>query len=144
MDKNQAYAYLRLVDFPCTVKEMTQRIGLQPTEAWHAGDPAPTPRPPRKFSAWHLRSRLPKSEVVEQHIIDVLDQVRGREAVLREIARDCKVTMECVGYFYEYYPGFALDADTVHRLGECSASIDLDFYHFFVDKNESETHDHDA
>ena len=144
MDKNQAYAYLRLVDFPCTVQEMTQRIGLQPTEAWHAGDPAPTPRPPRKFSAWHLRSRLPKSEVVEQHIIDVLDQIRGREAILRDIARDCKVTMECVGYFYEYYPGFALEADTVHRLGECSASIDLDFYYLFTEKNESETHDHDA
>ena len=144
MEKNQAYAYLRLVDFPGTVQEMTQRIGLQPTEAWHAGDPAPSPHPPHKFSAWHLRSRLPKSDEIEQHIIDVLDQIRGREAVLREIARDCRVTMECVGYFHEYYPGFALDADTVRRLGDCGASIDLDFYQFFTDKNEAETHDHDA
>jgi hypothetical protein len=144
MKKNEAYAYLRLVDFQCSVLEMTHRIGLQPTEAWHAGDPAPSPRPPHKFSAWHLRSRLSKSDVVEQHVIDMLDQIRGREIVIREIARDCKVTMECVGYFYEYYPGFALDADTVRRLGESGASIDLDFYHFFTDKNEVETHDHDA
>ena len=144
MKRNQAYAYLRLIDFPCTIQEMTQRIGLQPTQAWLAGDPAPSPRPPRKFSAWHLRSRLPMSEIVEQHIIDVLDQLSGREAVLREIAQGCKVTMECVGYFHEYYPGFTLEADTIHRLSECGASIDLDFYHFFIDENKSETHDQDA
>ncbi|MBI5773395.1 MAG: DUF4279 domain-containing protein [Verrucomicrobia bacterium] len=138
MDKNEAYAYLRIVEFPCTVAELTQRIGLQPTEAWHAGDAALLPRPPRKFNVWHLRSRLPTSEDVERHIIDVLDQVRGREAVLREVARDYGITMECVGHFHEYYPGFALDAETVRRLGECGASIDLDFYHYFTEKQERE------
>ena len=135
---NEAKAYLRIVEFPCTVEELTRRIGLQPTEAWHAGDPSPPPRPTRKFSAWHLQSRLPLSDEVERHIIDVLDQIRGHEDAIREIARGCEVIMECVGYFHDYYPGFALDADTVRRIGECGASIDLDFYHYFADKPDSE------
>jgi hypothetical protein len=121
------------------VEELTDRIGLQPTEAWHAGDPSPLPRPPRKFSAWHLRSRLPTSAQVEQHIADVLDQDRGREAVLREVARDYAIEKACVGYFHEYYPGFGLGADTVRRVAECGASIDLDFYHFYREPPEGAT-----
>ena len=70
--------------------------------------------------------------------MDVLDQIRGYESAIREVARDCAVIMECVGYFHDYYPGFTLDADTVRRLGECGASIDLDFYHYFADKQDSE------
>ncbi|MBT9583243.1 DUF4279 domain-containing protein [bacterium] len=97
MDKNEAYAYLRTVEFRCTVDELTRRIGLEPTEAWHAGDAPPPPRQPRKFNAWHLRSRLPTSENVERHVVDVLDQIRGREAVLRDVAQDFGLTMECVG-----------------------------------------------
>ena len=135
---NEAKAYLRIIEFPCTVEELTRRIGLQPTEAWHAGDPSPPPRQTRKVSAWHLRSRLPPSELVEQHIIDVLDQIRGHEAAVREVARECHVFMECVGHFYDYYPGFVLDADTMRRLGECGTTLDLDFYHYFTEKQEPE------
>ena len=136
---NEAKAYLRIVKFCCTVEELTRRIGLQPAEAWHAGDPSPPPRPTRKYSAWHLRSRLPPPESVEQHIIDVLEQIRGHESAIRAVSAECQVIMECVGYFHDYYPGFTLEADALRRLGECGACIDLDFYHYFADKEPSNT-----
>ena len=99
VDKNTAYAYLSIDEFPCSVAELTKRIGLQPAEAWNVGDIVPPPRFPRKFSAWRIKTRLPHSEEVERHIVDVLDQIRGYEAVFREIARDYQVRIQGVGYY---------------------------------------------
>ena len=54
--KNTAYAYLSIDEFSCSIEELTQRIGLQPTEAWQAGDTVPPVRFPRKV----LQSRRQK------------------------------------------------------------------------------------
>jgi len=137
-EKNRAYAYLSVSEFSCSVEELTQRIGLQPTQAWRAGEIVPPVRFPRKFSVWRLRSRLPSSEEVERHVVDVLNQVCGHEAVLHDIARDYKIRIQCVGYFNEYNPGFFLDADTVRRIAECGMTLDLDSYHFYTQKEEAE------
>jgi hypothetical protein len=138
-EKNSAYAYLRIAGFPGTVAELSQRLGLEPTESWNAGDVVGRSQRPRKFNEWNLRSRLPDSERLERHIVDVLEQVRGREDVLRAIADDCGIVMECVGYFYEYYPGFALESDLVRQLGACGFALDLDFYPYFAeDEGEEE------
>jgi hypothetical protein len=143
VDKNSAYAYLSIDEFSCPVDELTRRVGIEPTEAWQAGDVVPPVRFPRKYSAWHLKSRLSHSEEVERHVVDLLEQIRGREAVLREIAGEFCVRMQCVGYYNEYNPGFRLEPDIVRRLAECGVTVDLDAYHFFNDKPETEV-DHDA
>jgi hypothetical protein len=143
VEKNTAYAYLSIDEFSCPVDEITKRVGLQPTEAWQVGDVVPPVRFPRKYSAWHLKSRLPHLEEVERHVIDVLDQIRGREAVFRDIAREFCVRMQCVGYYNEYNPGFQLEPEVVRRVADCGAMLDLDAYHLFDDKQEAEV-DHDA
>jgi hypothetical protein len=111
---------------------------LQPTEAWQVGDIVPPVRFPRKFSAWHLKSRLSHLKEVELHLIDVLDQIRGREAVFREIARQFFIRMQCVGYYKEYNPGFRLEQNIVQRLADCGMTVDLDAYYFFENKEETE------
>lgn len=136
MEQNRAYAYLRIVGFPCSVEELTQRIGLSPSEAWSAGEESALSKQPRKANAWHLRSRLAESESLERHVVDVLDQVRGRESIMLGVAKDYGAILECVGYFHEYYPGFSLDAPTVRRLAECGLALDLDFYHYFTERDQ--------
>jgi len=134
MEKNQTYAYIRVAGFSCRVEDLTQRIGLEPSESWHAGELAEPSHQPRKTNAWHLYSRLPASESLERHVMDVLDQMQGREAIMRDVANEYGAIMECVGYFHEYHPGFWLDATAVQRLGECGLALDLDFYCYFADK----------
>jgi hypothetical protein len=143
VDKNTAYAYFSIDEFSCPVDELTKRVGLQPTEAWQVGDIVPPVRFPRKFSAWRIKSRISHLEEVERHVVDVLDQIRGREAVFRDIAREHCVRMQCVGYYNEYNPGFRLEPDIVRRLADLGVTIDLDAYYFFDDKHETEV-DHDA
>jgi hypothetical protein len=141
--KNTAYAYLSIDEFFCPVDELTKRVGLQPTKAWQVGDIFPPVPVPRKFSAWHLKSRLSSSEEVERHVLDVLDQIRGREAVFRDLSREFCVRMQCVGYYSDYNPGFRLESDVVRRVAECGMMLDLDAYHLFDDTQETED-DHDA
>jgi Domain of unknown function (DUF4279) len=137
-ERNSAYAYLSVDEFTCSVGELNKRIGLQPTESWQVGEIV-TPLPvPRKYSAWHLKSRLSASEKVERHVVDVLEQIQGREAVFRDIAREFSVRMQCVGYYNEYNPGFQLEANIVQRLAECGMMVDLDAYYLFDDKEEAE------
>jgi hypothetical protein len=138
VEKNTAYAYLSIDEFACSVEELTKRVGLQPTEAWNAGEIIPPVRFPRKFSAWRIKTRLRHLEEVERHVIDVLDQIRGHEAVLRDIARDYRIRMQCVGYYNEHNPGFSSDADTVRRVAECGMTLDLDSYHFYTENQEAE------
>jgi hypothetical protein len=144
MEKNTAYAYLSIDDFSCPVTELTARIGLQPTEAWQAGDVVGKVRFPRKYSAWKLRSRLPPLEEIERHVVDVLEQIRGREALFRDIAQEYSIRMQCVGYYNEYNPGFLLDADTIRRIAESGLKLDLDSYHFYTQNEEPEAEDDHA
>ena len=141
VDKNNAYAYLSIDGFTCSVAELTKRIGLQPTEAWNVGDLVPPPRFPRKFSAWRIRTRLRHSEEVERHIVDVLDQIRGYETVVRDVARDYQVRMPGVGYYNEFNLGFRLNADILRRIAECGMIMDLDVYQFFQGKDDEVEHD---
>jgi hypothetical protein len=143
VEKNTAYAYLSIDEFSCPVVELTKRIGIQPTEAWDVGDVVPPVHFPRKYSAWRIQSRLPHSEDVERHIIDVLDQIRGYDAVFREIAREGRLRMQGVGYYNEYNPGFGLEPDVVRRLAECGMTVDMDAYQYFMGERDKEV-DHDA
>lgn len=137
-EPNTAYAYLSIDEFSCSVDKLTERIGLQPTNGWQIGDIVPPLPVPRKCSAWQLKSRRPTSQEVEHHVVDVLDQIRGREAVFQEIAKDLSIRMQCVGYYTEYNPGFQLKPEILKRLGDLGVTLDLDAYYLFEDEKETE------
>jgi hypothetical protein len=138
MQTNKAYAYLSIDEFSCPVDEITKRIGLQPTKSWQAGEIVPPVPAPPKFNAWQLRSRIATSGQVERHVLDVLDQIRGREADLRDLAQKYVVRMQCVGYYKDYNPGFRLEPEIVRRLAECGMVVDLDAYYLINDAEEME------
>jgi hypothetical protein len=141
--KNEAYAYLSIDGFSCPVAELTRRIGLSPTEAWQAGDIVPPFPFPKNSGGWRIKSRISKLEEVERHVIDVLDQIAGREAVFRDIGREYCIRMQCVGYYNEYNPGFSLKPDIVRRLADFGMMVDLDAYCLYGDNQETGV-DHDA
>ncbi|PTY01974.1 hypothetical protein DB347_25215 [Opitutaceae bacterium EW11] len=139
MRENECYAYLRIIDFDCPPAEITGRIGVDPTATRTRGEPVKRGAHDRFVAQneWQLRSRRPPTDDPELHIRDVVAQLQGREEAVREIAREHKVVMQCVGYFHHHDPGFSLDAVAIQGLARCGASLDLDYYHLYGSGEES-------
>ena len=55
---NECYAYFTLVG-EFDPKEITQRMGIEPTDSWMKGDINGKTKLERKFSRWSLHSRTP-------------------------------------------------------------------------------------
>src|SRR5262249_52054371 len=133
---NECYAYFSVVgSFDPT--EITQRLGTKPTESWQKGELNPRNGLERKFSRWSLYSRLERAlDDLEQHVVDVLNQLDSNSAAFRQLSVEFGGTMELVGYFHSRYPGLAFEPDVVSRLAQYSLSIDFDFYYVYSDKRD--------
>lgn len=131
---NQHYAYFAVSgDFD--PGSITRRVGLAPTDSWRKGD-IHRRGYERKFSQWSLRSRLDKSDCLEDHIADVLAQLNQNAAAFQELSRDFEVHMQLVGYFHEGYPGLRFSSEIVAALAKFGVSVDLDFYNLWSDARE--------
>lgn len=137
MKTNEQYAYFSLIDFSEDPLELTDIIGIEPTEYWRKGDIDPQSLREHLFSRWSLYSRLPSSnEDIEAHIIDVLNQLDAQREAIREVTTINDAVMQLVGYFHIYYPGLSLSAEVVERLAYYHLRLDCDFYYLYDSSRE--------
>jgi len=128
---NQAYAYFSLSAFDEEPEAITEMIGLTPTDTWKKGDVHPTARYERRFSRWTLRSRLPDSEALEDHVNDVLTQLESALARVAGLSKKYGGMIQLVGYFHTYYPGFGLSHEALAKIASLGACLDCDFYYLY-------------
>lgn len=132
---NEQYAYFSVTgEFDPSI--ITSRLHLEPTEQWLKGSRNERTHFERKFSRWSLESRLSRTSSLEDHVRDVLDQTRGREEEIRQLGKDYTTYIQLVGWFYNDYPGFGLDRDTISGLAQLNVEIDCDFYYLYSDRRE--------
>jgi hypothetical protein len=132
---NEHYAYITVVgDFdPETI---TARVGLKPSEAWTKGEQNERTHRERKFSRWSLNSRLERSASLEDHLKDVLEQALPKTEQFRQVGEEYQVGVQLVGYFYNDYPGFGVDQDSISGLARLNVGIDCDFYYLYSQSRE--------
>jgi hypothetical protein len=132
---NEHYAYITVVgDFePETI---TARLGLTPSHAWAKGEQNERTHRERKSSRWSLNSRLERSASLEDHLNDVLEQALPRAEQFRQVGDRYQVGVQLVGYFYNDYPGFGVDRDSISGLARLNVGIDCDFYYLYSDSRE--------
>lgn len=126
---NECYAYF-CVSGSFEPDQITERVGVKPTQSHREGDPLPKGTARYKTSRWQLHSRLERSSSLEEHITDVLDQLDLKSAAFEKLSSEMDGVLELVGYFHAYYPGLVFDRDMVQRLARYSLSVDFDFYEF--------------
>jgi hypothetical protein len=73
---------------------------------------------------------------LEDHIEDVIEQLRTNRAGFIEVSSKHGGVMQLVAYFKNSYPGFGLERDLVTSLAEFSLSVDFDFYYLYSDSRE--------
>jgi len=116
--------------------EMTERIGLSPSESWKKGDRNEVSHMERKFSRWSVYSRLDLSRPVVEHMRDVLQQIEPYSAKLKPEISRFEAGMQTVAYFHQESPWFHFDADVVTGCASLGLSIDCDFYTLYSDRRE--------
>jgi len=124
---NKCYAYFCIRGF-FDPKQITERLGVEPTKTAMEGELIPKTSMTRKTSLWALYSRLEKTSRLEAHINDVLDQLDSHGTKFEELSREFEGILELVGHFYAYYPGLIFESGLVQRLARYSLSVDFDFY----------------
>ena len=133
----ETYASLWFSDFTCSPSQITERLGLAPTECWEKGEPW-LPGALRQSNAWHLYSPLPRSErFLEQHLEALLEMIEPCQAKLLALAQDYDCGINCVGYFEGEHPGFHLSAKLIGRLNKLSLDVDFDLYCLGGEENET-------
>lgn len=129
-DQNESYAYFTITgDFDPS--DITEKVGTQPTESWKKGDLHGKRQIEYRFSRWSLRSRLPETNCLEEHIADVLEQISVNKERFKEVSVQYNGCMQLVGIFNVDYPGLHFEHKMTERLAEFCLSVDFDFYHLW-------------
>lgn len=134
-DANEQYAYFTTTgEFDPT--EISDLVGVRPTEFWRKGDLNPKTQFERKSSRWSLTSRLSRHHRLEDHIADVLEQMRGNVTAFCKVSATYGGMMQLVAYFNTGYPGLTLGPELVKGLADFLLGVDCDFYYLYSDKRE--------
>jgi len=95
-------------------------VGATPTECWLKGDVNPRTQLERKFSRWSLYSRIERTRKLEDHIVDVIEQLGMKKHQFVHLSSTHGGVMQLVAYFKASYPGSGLERDLVESLAEDS------------------------
>jgi len=122
------YAYISITG-PGSHEEITQILGLKPSEAWNAGDTNPRNGKPRTFMVWHRSSGLDDKQPLEAHIKNLFLCMRPKVESIRKLWVDYNLTLCCVGYFHPSGHGMHFNREQIRQAAQLGLSFDLDFYY---------------
>ena len=135
-EPNECFAYFTIVGDDLNPEEITEALGITPTDSWKKGDLNPRNRYKRKFGRWSLYSRLVRSEELESHIADVLTQLDQNPDAFRKISEAYGGRLQLVGCFHSYFPGLYYSPEIVQSLAQYRLEVDHDFYYLYSDARE--------
>ncbi|WP_310481417.1 DUF4279 domain-containing protein [Chamaesiphon sp. VAR_48_metabat_403] len=136
VEDNQQYAYFTITGSFDPI-DITERIGVLPTECWQQGEISHRTHIERKFSRWSLHSRLERNNELDAHIRDVLAQLDTNATAFAAVSQEFGGWMQLVAYFHLNYPGLNFDRDITAGLARYSLAVDFDFYWLYSHDRES-------
>ena len=127
------YAYIHITG-PGTHENVTEVIGLEPSEAWNMGDTNTHNGKPRKYMSWRLSSGLDDTQPLERHIENLFLYLNTKAEALRSLWVDYELTLQCVGYFPASGHGAHFNRDQIRYAAQLGLAFDLNF--FYVDDHD--------
>ncbi len=125
-----------LMGFESAPEEITEKVGITPSETWKTGDFVTKKSVMRHQSnGWQLNSQLEKTAELEDHIQSVLEQLKPSWQSFIEISIDCYVEISCAIYLYSdnQLPAIHFNKEIVQQIAELNADIDIDLYNLTDD-----------
>ena len=125
---DREYAYI-VITGPGRHETITERLGLEPSEAWNVGDQNPNNGKICKTMQWRLKSGLDDTHRLNEHVESLLMCLGRKADALRELWLEYDVTLHCVGYYPPSGHGAHFNRDTIRRAASLGMALDLDFYY---------------
>ncbi len=128
MKRDQVFAeYWLFGDFdPDSISLATNVI---PSFAAKVGAPVPRTGTPRPFSKWTIRSDLPRTALLTEHVQSVLDRLRPAWQQFVEYGRRYDACVEAVIELYEAQgPEVTFSPAVLVPIAELNATFDFDLY----------------
>ncbi|MDR1277106.1 MAG: DUF4279 domain-containing protein [Candidatus Accumulibacter sp.] len=125
---DREYAYLS-ISGPGTHEQITQILGLSPSEAWNVGDINPRNGKPRKSMLWCLSSGLDDKQPLEMHVQHLFLALFTKAEALRKLWVEYDLVLQCVGYFPSGDHGMHFDREQIRSAAQLGLAFDLDFYY---------------
>jgi hypothetical protein len=134
-DPNKQYAYFA-IQGSFDPGQVTDRVGIQPTESWRKGETHPRSGYERRVDYWSLHSRLAHDEELEAHIFDVLELLNQNAEAFQAVSKEFGGVMQLVGYFNSSYPGLHFEKPLIEGLAKFGLAVDFDFYYLYSNARE--------
>ncbi len=134
-ESNSYYAYFALNDEDLNIDKTSNLLGVEPSKAWAKGDLSRTGME-RKSGLWALYSRRPRSDELELHIQDVLQQMDNNSEAFLSASVTHNGTMQLVGQFHEIGVGMHFTKEIIERLSFYKLCVDFDAYYLYSDSRE--------
>jgi hypothetical protein len=118
-------------------KQISDRLGLEPSRIHEKGQPRGARRKDRSISpsvvwkdyAWHLNCPLKRDHDLREHIIWLLDVLEPRAEILRSLVPDCTLIRFFCGFSSTNgQGGFGLDPVTLGRISRLGFNLIFDLY----------------
>lgn len=127
--EHEAHICFVVLDFGQDPSVVTAVVGFEPTEAWLEGQPMRgNPSAHHTHSRWMLKSPLPLSASVEDHLEALLSALEPHAVRIREAACRFSAGISCAIYFHSVNPGFHISNALAARVAAIGLGLDFDLY----------------
>lgn len=142
MDENWSTASLRIGSKTMSIGEITDIMGVKPTESYEKGTPLSRRNPKsavRQESLWIKESGLDSSEPINTHISSLISLIENKVDLFKQLIPNCHIQIFCGFSSESGQGGFVLDAGLLKRLTLIPLDMTLDLYPPSHDRPESYT-----
>ncbi len=132
LEEGQAKTKVRLTvtDFECSPEEITQILGISPTETWLRGEPVlPKAKNVHHQNGWMIASPCdPMKTNISTQVGSLFSIIEPHIEAFAKLPVGTCVDLSCILYVYDCRPVIGFSVDEVKMLARLGASIDVDFY----------------
>lgn len=124
-------AKLVITNFDCSPAEITQIIGIHPTQTWLKGEPfLPEAKNVQKSNGWILQSPInPFNSTVDIQVKAIMKIIAPQAEAFANLLSGAYAELGCVIYTYcPHYPAVGFSKDTIKTLAKIGGSINIELY----------------
>lgn len=116
---------LVVTGFDCHPDDVTEVIGVSPTDTWRTGELIRSPDIRKKTNGWRLQSPLGEMMHLEPHVRWLLDQLPTEIPKLPGTTPP-SIDLSCAVIIVEQAPSITLPLDVLQKLARLGADLDID------------------
>ena len=143
MDKTRLYAYIQFSgndDFPLEI--LTNRLGIQPTETWKAGElrnPKYPNHPIQLYTAWIYKIEGKETVDTKDVLLPLLNAFKSKTKIINQLKEELVLDVKLelvIEIFNGHTPAFVIYPEFSRFAGEIDAFLDVDMYVFSFNEPE--------